>query len=361
MGHRHLSRTLTVLAVLLVVLSAVPGLAAAEPRAGGSVVVAEGETVDGLEAFAGSVVVRGTVDGDLSALSGDVTVTESGRVTGNVAGAAGSVRIAGTVDGDVSGAAGDVTIAESGTVGGTLEAGAGTVRIDGAVAGDVTVGADRIILGERASVGGDLTYDGRLSGPRGVVSGTVERDPSLSGPVFEPVVPGFADVVFGVYGFLVNLVLAAVLLLVFPGFSRRVADTAVEGPVRAGAVGLALLVAVPLLLVLTAITIIGIPLTIVGAMLFGLFAWVASLYGRFAVGTWLTAYTTVENRWVSLLVGFLVVGIAIRIPFVGWLPELLVGLLGLGALALALTEHRRRVRRTTPQETAGTDAGVPPA
>jgi len=116
MGHRHLSRGLAVLAVLLVVLSVVPGLAAAEPRASGSVVVAQGETVDGLEAFAGSVVVRGTVDGDLSAFSGDVTVTESGRVTGNVAGAAGSVRIAGTVDGDVSGAAGDVTVAESGGV-----------------------------------------------------------------------------------------------------------------------------------------------------------------------------------------------------------------------------------------------------
>lgn len=346
---------------LVVVLATVPGPVAAEARAGGSVVVAEGETVDGLETFAGSVVVRGTVEGDLSALAGDVTVTETGRVTGNVAGAAGSIRIAGAVDGDVSGAAGDVAIAETGSVGGNLDVGAGTLRIDGTVAGDVTVGAERIVLGQDASVGGDLTYDGQLSGPRGVVAGSIDRDPSLGGPVFEPITPGFGEWVLGIYGFLVNLTLGAVLLLVFPRFSRRVADTAVEGPARAGAVGLLLLVGVPLVLLAVAITIIGIPLTIVGAMVFGLFAWVASVYGRFAVGTWLTAYTTVESRWVSLLVGFLVVGIAVRIPFVGWIPEFLVGLLGLGALALALTEHRRRVRRESPGEATGTDAGVPPA
>jgi len=348
------------LVTLSVLLATVPGLAAAEARAGGSVVVAEGETVDGLETFAGSVVVRGTVDGDLSAFAGDVTVTETGRVTGNVAGAAGSIRIAGTVDGDVSGAAGDVTIAETGTVGGALDAGAGTVRIDGTVASDVTVGAERIVLGSTASIAGDLTYDGQLQGPRGVVAGTVERDQSLSGPVFEPIVPGFADWMLGIYGFLVNLALGAVLLLVFPGFSRRVADTAVEGPARAGAVGLGLLVAVPVLLVLTAITIVGIPLTVLGAMLFGIFAWVGAVYGRIAVGTWLTSYTAVESRWVALLVGFVVVGIAVRIPFVGWAPELLVGLLGLSALALALTEHRRRVRRTTPEQAPGTDASAPP-
>jgi hypothetical protein len=144
----------------------------------------------------------------------------------------------------------------------------------------------------------------------------------------------------------------------FPGFSRRVADTAVEGPARAGAVGLLLVVGIPVLLVLTALTIIGIPLTVLGAMLFGILAWVGTVYGRIAVGTWLTAYTAVESRWIALLVGFVVVGVAVRIPFVGWIPEFFVGLLGLGALALALTEHRRRVRRTTPEQAPGTDAGV---
>lgn len=358
---RYLSRSFVLLVTLIVVLATVPGLAAAEQRAGGTVVVAEGETVDGLEAFAGSVVVRGTVDGDLSAFAGDVTIAETGRVTGNVAGAAGSIRIAGTVDGDVSGGAGDVTIAETGTLGGNLDAGAGTVRIDGTIGGDVTVGAERIVLGSTASIAGDLTYDGQLQGPRSAVAGTVERDRSLgsSSGGFGPV-PGFSEFVLGVYGFLVNLALGALLLLAFPRFSRQVADAAVEGPARSGAVGLLALVGVPFVLVLTALTIIGIPLAVVGAMLFGVLAWVGAVYGRIAVGTWLTAYTAVESRWVALLVGFLVVAVAVRIPFVGWIPELLVFLLGLGALALAMT-GRRHAQRESTEEAPDTDADVPPA
>jgi cytoskeletal protein CcmA (bactofilin family) len=354
MRTRFLPGSVVLLVTLIVVLATVPGLAAAEARAGGSVVVPEGQTVDGLEAFGGSVVVYGTVDGDLSAFAGDVTIAESGRVTGDVSGAAGSIRIAGTVDGDVSGGAGDVTVTETGTIGGNLNAGAGTVRIDGTIAGDVTVGAERIVLGSTASVAGDLTYDGQLQGPRSTVAGTITRDASLGGPtVFQPV-PVFSDWVLGVYSFFVNLALGALLLLAFPRFSRRVADSAVEGPARAGAAGLVMLVGVPILLVLTAITIIGIPLAVVGAMVFGVLAWVGAVYGRIAVGTWLTAYTAVESRWAALLVGFLVVAVVVRIPFVGWIPELLVALLGLGALVLAMTE-RRRARRESTEETPDTD------
>lgn len=184
-----MSGSLAILVTVRVVVATVPGVVAAETRTGESAAVAEGETVDGLEAFAGSVVVRGTVEGDLA------------------------------------GAAGDVPIAETGTVGGTVEAGAGTVRIDGAVRGDVTVGADTIVLGENASLGGDRTYDGQLRGDRDAVAGSIERDPSL-GDVVVPEVPAVADWAFEFYGLLANRALGATLLLAFPTSSRRVADRA---------------------------------------------------------------------------------------------------------------------------------------
>ena len=342
------------LVTLLVVLATTPGLAAAESRTGGSVIIEEGETVDGLEAFAGSVVVRGTVDGDLSAAAGDVTIAETGRVTGDVSAAAGSVSVRGTVDGDVSGAAGDVNVAEGGSVGGNVEVGAGTVRIDGNVAGDVTAGADTIILGPTASIGGDLTYDGQLRGDRSVVAGTVERDSSLGAPAAGGGLP-VVEWAFGLYGFVVNLVLGAVLLLVFPVFSRRVAARAVDSPVLAGGVGLLGLIAVPLALVALALTIVGIPFTIVGAVLFAVLAWVAGIYGRFAVGTWLLSYTESESRWMALLAGFLAVAVLVRVPLVGWVADLAVFLLGFGALVL-LANDRRRTRRSVAQGVEEGDA-----
>lgn len=355
MNARYLTQILTLLVALFVVLASIPGIAVAEPQAGGSVVVAEGETVGGLEAFAGSVVVYGTVDGDLAAFAGDVTIAPSGRVTGDVSTAAGSVRIAGTVDGDVNAGAGDVTVAEGATVAGSLQAGAGSVRIDGAIGGDVAVGAETIVLGPRASVAGDLTYDGRLQGNQGAVAGTIERDTSLGGAmVVGPSFGGVTDWVLGLYAFLVNLALGALLVLVAPAFSRRVADRALASPLESGGVGLLTLVVVPILLVATALTIVGIPLTIVGGVLFAIVAWVGAVYGRFVVGSWLVTYADTDNQWAALVVGFLVVAVAVRIPWLGGVFELLVFLLGMGALVLVIND-RRRARRETAESVSESD------
>jgi cytoskeletal protein CcmA (bactofilin family) len=356
---------LALLLVLALALSVVPGLAAAETRTGGTVVVGPDETVRGnLDAFAGSVVVRGTVTGDVNAAAGDVFVAEGARVGGDLNAAAGSVRIAGTVEGSVSGGAGDVTVLESGTVG-SLEAGAGSVRIDGTVTGDATVGAETLVVGSTGIVAGDLRYDAGEFVNEGTVEGRVVRDRSIAqGPEFEPV-GGVGETILDVYGFLVGLVLGAILLLVLPGFSSRVADRAVSDPLRSGGVGLLALVGVPLALVLFAITIIGIPITVVGALLFAVVAWVGTVYGRFAVGEWLTELADVENRWVALLVGFLAVAVGVRLPLVGGLVELVVFLLGLGALALvAYDRYRGRSgEETEPAESTETGGGesAPPA
>ncbi|MFB6171979.1 MAG: polymer-forming cytoskeletal protein [Haloarculaceae archaeon] len=340
--------SIATLLVLVLVLAAVPGLAAADTRTGGTVVVERGQTVrGGLDVFAGSVVVRGTVQGDLSAVAGDVTVAETGRVTGSVSAASGNVRVDGTVDGDLDAGAGSVVIGQTGAVGGDLRVGAGNVAVDGTVGGSAVIGADTIVLGDGASIAGDVRYDGTLRDQGATVGGRVIRDDSIAtGPTVavDDRIPGVLRGVFAVYAFLVNLVAGAILLLVLPEFSDRVAAQAVDRPLASGGVGLLAVVAVPAVLVLAALTIIGIPLSVVGAILFGLVAWVGALYGRFAVGTWLLSYTDVENRWAAFAVGLLLVALAIRVPLVGALVDLLVLLLGLGALALVLTEKRRERR-----------------
>jgi cytoskeletal protein CcmA (bactofilin family) len=365
MGPRFTPRSaLALLLAVVLVLSVAPGLAVAETRTGGTVVVGPNETVSGdLEAFGGSIVIRGTVTGNVNAFGGDVFVAEGARVGGDVNAAAGSVRIAGTVGGSVSGAAGDVTVLESGVVG-SLEAGAGSVTIDGTVRGDATVGAETLVVGSTGVVEGDLRYDAGEFVNDGAVEGRVVRDRSIAqGPEFEPV-GGVGEAILDVYGFLVGLVLGAILLLVLPGFSSRVADRAVSDPLRSGGVGLLALVGVPLALVLIAITIVGIPITIVGALLFAVVAWVGTVYGRFAVGEWLTELADVENRWVALLVGFLAVAVGARLPLVGGLVELVVFLLGLGALALvAYDRYRGRSGEETepvePTETGGGESAPP--
>jgi hypothetical protein len=101
-------------------------------------------------------------------------------------------------------------------------------------------------------------------------------------------------------------------------------------------------------LAVVAITIIGIPLSVIGFLLFLLTAWVGAVYGRIAVGEWLLSLAGVTNRWLALLVGLVVVAIGVRVPVVGGLVEFLVFLLGFGALAATLYRGYRRRDRDLP-------------
>ncbi|ELZ26215.1 hypothetical protein C474_20981 [Halogeometricum pallidum JCM 14848] len=336
-------RSLAVLVALLVFTGSAVGVASAqEAPFGGAIVVAEGEThVGTLEAVGGTVVVAGTVDGDVEALAGNVVVTETGRVTGDVSAAAGSVTIDGTVDGDVQAASGTLLVGASAVVVGNLEAGAGDVRLDGTVDGDVTVGADTFLVGSTAVVGGSITYDAETFAVAdgASVAGTVTRDENLV--TATPVVGDFEgfvvpDSVVAVYWLLVNLALGAVLLAVAPRFAARVTSVGTKRAVRSGGVGLLALVGVPVALVLTLLTVVGIPLSIAGFVLFALVLWVTSVYGALVLGTWLLSLGGYENRWAALAAGLFLVTLVGVVPFAGGVLQFLVLLVGLGAFALAL-------------------------
>lgn len=347
------SRAIILVAVLTVVLGtmlAAPVAAQAGPHAGGTVVVEEGETVDELEAVAGTVVVYGTVTGDVSAVAGEIRI--EGTVGGNLEGAAGSVTIAGDVESNVEVAAGSLTITEDGTIGGNLAAGAGTVVVDGTIEGNAEIGAETIQLGDDASIAGDLRYGGSLEGNTGAVAGDIEEDPSIGVGLTTTIQP-IASWLFSLYVLVLNLLLGAALLGLFPRFSDGVAGRVASDPVRSGLVGLGVLLGVPILLVATAITVVGIPLAVVGAFGFVLLIWIGIVYGRFAVAAWLLSLVDVENRWLALVVG-LVGGAALaQVPYVGTVLTLLVFLLGLGALAYGLYGHVRRSRGEDARTGAG--------
>lgn len=349
------SRVVVLLVLAVVALAVVPaGVAAQETRAGGSVVVEADETTGDLEAFGGQVEIRGTVDGDLTAFAGNVVV--AGNVTGDVETAAGNVLITGRVDGNVSAGGGNVELAESGSVGGTFEAGAASVRIAGGVGGDARVGADTITVGETASIGGDLEYDGSLDVADGaqIQGETIQNDDLQVGAEPGPFVPGW---LFGIYAVVVNLLVGALLLLVFPTFSRRLVDRTTDRPVRTAVAGLVALVVVPILLVLVALTVVGIPIAIAGFVLSLILAWIASIYGRYVLGAWLLSLADSANRWLALLLGVLLAAVVVRIPLVGGLVDFALLVVGLGALALGLYRAYRESRGSSGVADAGDSTG----
>lgn len=362
-------RVIVIALVAGLFLSTVTGVVAAQSVQGasGTIVVEEGETVSKIDAVAGSIVIRGTVTGDVSGAAGTIHVAESGQVQGSISGAAGDVRIDGTVGGDVNAGSGSLHVSETATIGGDVEVGAGSVLIDGQIGGDARVGAGTIVLGPNAEVGGEFRYDADefRQDSEATVAGGVVEDPTIRRGVGAFAVPNW---VTRGYGLLANLLLGAILLLLFPAFSARLAGQVSDEPAKAGGIGLLTLVGVPILLTLVAITIIGIPIAIVGFVAFGLSIWVGVVYGQYAVGAWALRQAGRDDRWLSLvagLVGFAIVG---AIPVVGGFLELGALLLGLGALALELRNSFRTQRgsgpsdrQTTFDESFGETGGETPA
>lgn len=350
-----MKRALALVAVAVVVLSLFSGVAAAqETRSGETVVVGEDETVDGdLTAFGGTVVIQGTVDGDLTAFGGDVLI--EGEVTGDAEAFAGNVRVTGDVGGEMGAAAGNVAVGEGANVG-ALSAAGGNVAVEGTVEGDVEAAAGSVSLGPEAAIGGDLTYGGELNQhPDAEVAGSVSEE-STSGPVPAPIgeLPTPPTWLGPLYWLLVNLVLGAILLAAFPWFSEDLARIASEKALKSGAVGALTLVGIPISLGLVAVTVVGIPLSLAGIGLFVVLLWIGAVYGRFALGAWLLSLADVESRWAALVVGLIVVALVGLVPFLGGLVELLVLLLGLGALVLTCRERyvdRRTGRAERPATT----------
>jgi len=345
-------RVLTRLVLVALLVVGTTGVAAAQStQAGGSVVVEEGETVGDLRAAGGTVVVRGTVDGGLRGYAGTVVVEESGTVTGDLQASAGSVSVRGTVEGDIEGAAGSVTVGPGGVVGGDISVAAGSLVVAGTVEGNVKAAVQRIELAETASVGGNVEYSSDAESERAdgaSVGGQVTAVDNLS------VDAGLADFLAGPVGLLVNLyltlatlVVGAVLLLAFPETTDAVVTEVHEHALRSGGIGLAGLVAVPAVLLLVAVTVVGLPLALLGLMAAGLLVFVSAPLAEYAAGAWALSYTDVESRWAALVAGVVGVGLLSLLPIVGQVIDFVVFLLGFGALLGLLYRRYRRNRGNT--------------
>lgn len=343
-----MTQTGRVLAILaLVVLTAVvgPGIVAAEERSGGAVVVGPDETIDdGLTAYGGTVVVEGTVEGDLSAFAGSIVVTESGRVTGNVTGSAGDVSIDGTVEGAITSQAGSVRLHESGSVG-SIDTEAGYLLIDGSVTESVTAAVDHLQIGSGASIGGDLTHgeettvvgDADAATEGSVTSADMQSDGTGAGAL------GLLGVVLPGYFLLVDLFVGAILLTVLPRFSEQVADHGVDRPHYAAGAGVAAAAFVvlvgPMILVLT---VVGIPIALIGApavVIVG--GWIAFIYGKYTLGRLVLARFDLTDRWLGLLAGMVGVAALGVIPILGPLVGLFALVVGAGAMVFALRDRYR--------------------
>jgi len=297
----------------------------------------------------GTVDVRGEVGEDVYAAGGDVRI--EARIRGDLRAAGGSVSLepSGSVDGNATLAGGNVDV--YGRVGGGLQAFGGRVRIDGEVAGDVEVASDNVRVGPGARIGGKLLYRGPGApevAEGAVIAGGIEKQRRA----WREMSPesGMGRVAAGVMRalwFAGVLVLGALLVAVFPGFSREAAGTVGSDPLASLGLGLALLIAMPVVAVVLFVTIVGIPLGFALLLAYALLVMLGYVTGALAFGDLLLGKAKPAEadssgwRVLFLVVALLVIALVRRIPAVGELAVFALFLAGTGAFALRILRGYR--------------------
>jgi len=366
------------LVVGILLMGAMPVMAL-DGRAGDSVTVGGEEEIEEDLYLAGRTVATiGSIDGDVFAagqtvsIGGDIEggLTVAGQTVSVNADVARGVRVGGqTVD--VNGAIGrdlvtgcaTLIVNPESSIGGDLYVGAGQVTLRGDVTGDVYGGAEEIVfegnvggnvhvevgslkIAPHAVIEGNLWYAApeEISIPQGSVKGDitftqreVAEDSQRAAHGAGAMAPFvfFASLTWKIIAYLMALVTGIVLILVLPRVMAAAPLTirTQTGPVAGwGAIALFL---VPLASIVLCITVIGLPLGLIGLVLSGVLLYIAQLPVSMFIGYLILGRSrALKGKGFMigcLALGLLLVKLAEAIPFAGAFISLAVALFGMGA------------------------------
>ncbi len=251
----------------------------------------------------------------LFVLGGTVSLMNGSTINGNVILIGGSAQAAGIIHGSLTVLGGTVNLSSTFVLDGNLTT-AGTV----------------VNRAAGAQINGQINSNG--TNPIVVIPGQVQI-PNLNYSL---------NPFLKVLGFFLRLflwTLAAMILAMFiPNHLGRAAQTAISQPLLSGGLGLLTVVVVVVLAILLGITICLLPISVIAILLL-IIAWCFGLITLgFEVGKRISA--TSKTPWhpaLSAGLGTLLLiavlnGVSALVPCVGWVPKVLVGLLGLGAVLL---------------------------
>jgi hypothetical protein len=257
-----------------------------------------------------------TLPGNLCLLGGVATIEEGAVVQGEARVMGGALNVRGLVDGDIIAASGAITLGPTAVV-----------------TGDIALTAASLNQAQGARVEGRLLQ--RWGETNAAVGGLADssRFAQLADPLLR-----------SLFVLFLSFVAAGLGLLVMLFFSRQVERTVqafVRQPLITLGMGLLTALAAPVVFLVVAITLVGIPLSVLGVLAV-IFAWA---FGMLAIGAEsgkrLAALAHLDlappvQAAIGVFLLTLLVGLVWQIPCLGWLVGVLVGMVGLGAVLLTL-------------------------
>ena len=263
------------------------------------------------------VVITQDVSGDVVVAGGVVTI--KGNVSGNVIAFAGAVEIDGVVSGDVFVASGVAVI--NGNVGGDLRVFAGNGYVNSRIVGsDLVIYAGEggvasgIVIGGITRIGEDLQRNATtnltdISYYRNQWLKEINTQPTQNTNVKNRATTNYGwAFVMWLFGIVSSLIVAYVVLRLFPVFSEKTFEKMRKDPVSSILFGVLALVLSMVAGVILLVSLIGIQTLFVLALLFILALVLAGFYSKYMVGRIILEKLNLGNRgrFQTLLFGIIV-------------------------------------------------------
>lgn len=245
--------------------------------------VVTGTKTENVYVFGGTVLIEGDIDGDLTTAGGAVTV--NGDVTGDVLALAGMITINGNISGDLRTAGGMIVL--NGNVEGDSLIAGGAITVTSAINGDALIGAGMLemqgtirgyanISAGTVNLKGTLT-DGEITANtfnnQGIISGQVSYTKNMMGYktmsslfLFHTLKRVFESV----WWFISVIVTALIMLKFMPNLLEKCSETIEKDSFARWLKGAGIAILMPMVLLLLIITIVGIPVTKLGLVVYGL-------------------------------------------------------------------------------------------
>jgi hypothetical protein len=286
-----------------------------------------------------------------------------------------------TLNNDLFVVGGNVDLMAGSTVSGNVLILGGTVQAAGTINGNMVILGGTVTLADTFILNGNLTYAGTVlnRAPGAQITGQINTNTNAPYfvfpggtriPLFDNTYNPFTNLFVRVVGYVLGLVLwtlVAMLVAMFiPAHLTRTSETALTQPLLSGGLGILTVIIVPIVLVLLTITICLIPVAFIGAVAL-IVAWVFGLISLgFEVGKRISL--ALKREWhpaITAGLGTLILMAILNgigfIPCVGWIPEALVGLVGLGAVLLTQFGRKPYTRSLSVPPASPGDVLPPPA
>lgn len=269
--------------------------------------------------------------GSIFQMAGNIRVEKDEIIDGSVDAMAGSITVYGTVNDNVTAMAGTITI--HGIVNGDVRATAGNIYIrkDGKVVGDVTALAGKIYKDDGATITGsvvEMVEQGVRQNGRSSYTEHWGNDLYIS-----PKIPWYIFIWGAITGLISWLALGALLMLFFAKQVQRLGDATAGRPVYYFFIGLLAYMLVPPMMVLMAITIVGLPV----AFLLIIAVILGTIMGQLGIARILGDKIGNRFHWQNktemfrVLTGIFAMFLISIIPVLGWLFFFVTGSMGFGS------------------------------